>query len=116
MAVAYFFMLIERKYRRFFIFSLFASMLLSFGDALGQCQLEVDHTIAPDSNGKYVLELVASKGRSPYNYVFLKSGSNELINKGDQTSNRCNDLPVGVYKCIVFDADNCKREVTVEIK
>ena len=98
------------------LLSTLTSILLFAGNDLpkSDCPVKIEYEVTEAKNNVYNLSIKASGGVEPYTYLLLdRNGKPESV---DFKKKEFEGLARGEYRCIVLDRNECRKEVSIEIK
>lgn len=104
-------------FRRSLLLLLFSCALLgsSSGTAFQkECSFEATYEVTPSGGGLSDVLITTNKGRAPYKYIFYKESGHLVSPNFD--SNEFAGLKAGKYFAVIIDANNCRKDLQIEIK
>lgn len=79
-----------------------------------ECTVEATFEVKPSRNGLSDVLITVNKGKAPYKYIFYKESGHLVSQNFD--SNEFAGLKTGKYFVVVADANNCRKDLQIEIK
>ncbi len=79
-----------------------------------ECTFEATYEITVQQDGLSSVSIATKKGKAPYKYIFCKASGHLVSNDFD--SNEFQGLKAGKYFAVIIDANNCRKDLQIEIK